>query len=445
MIADILNLILSRLKSEYDQYAFMSVSKDYWQMGIDWRHRNFTFVVNGVKIPMAPYIKRISLGRTIGCDICVPEVELLSLRLAMRISECDNNMGAIIVAKIDRIREYVKMLKNYGAHIEDPLNSRILVASSTCKPHYDYCKEKFNIAALTGQASAGKLFCEESSKRTGFCIENKVIITTQSYLKTIIGKFKDDNYPWMIVANDDFVVKNKVFISNDITQDVYDIRAILLIESIKPTINITYARGFNHSTVITSIKTHADKYGDSLILSSNSYKVGKYENIHINDGDINIDNTRNMPRTNKLYHMKSPPTNRIPVDNIICSNNDINRYKKIFTKTSKYRRTLNILCIYSCVENYIRGTIKPNYIEKYVPNLLKSDIIVERANMFALFGVDIFELGKFEQYVLFYSFPKDRRRTLPHIWARQCDNKLSAELFTRFLDNHGAFSGLTRV
>jgi hypothetical protein len=251
----------------------------------------------------------------------------------------------------------------------------------------------------------------------------------------------------MIVANDDlhFTVKNKIFISNDISQSVYDIRAILLIESIKPTLNITYARGFNHSAVITAIKAHIDKYGDSLVLSPNTHKVGKYENIYINDGDINIDNTRHMPRTNRLYHMKSWPDNRIPIDNIICFNNDVSRYKKIFTKTSKYRRTLNILCIYSCIENYIKGTIKTNYIENYIPNLLKSDVIVERANMFALFGVDIFELGKFEQYALFYSFPKDRRRILSSIWARQCDNKLSANNFARFLDNYGAFSGITRV
>jgi hypothetical protein len=388
----------------------MSITKDYWQMGADWRYRNFTFMVNGVKIPMSPYIKRISLGRTIGCDICVPQVELLSLRLATRITECDNNMGAIIVAKIDRIREYMKMLKNYGAHIEDPLNSRILVASSTCKPHYDYCKIECKI------------------------LQNKVLITTQSYLKTIIGNF-EENYPWMIITNDDlpYNVKNKVYISSDISQGGYDIRTILLTESIKPTLNITHARGFNYPMMLSAIKNHVDKCGYAYILANREFSINGYHVIPVEDGVINIHNTRNMPRTNVIHWQKSPLNNIIPVDNIICFNDDLAKYNKIFMKPSKYNRTLNILCIYTNVEMYIYKKVSNNYIQKYKPQILPNNIITDRTKIFAVFGIDIFELGKFEQYVIFYSFPKDKRQLLMNVWKKQTDNKLKEEIFARLI------------
>lgn len=412
MIADILNLILSRLKSEYDQYAYMSVSKGIWQMGADWRNRNFTFTVNGVKIPMAPYIKRISRGRTIGCDICVPDVELLSLRLTTRITECDNNMGAIIVAKIDRIKEYVKMLKNYGAHIEDPLNARILIASSACKVHYSYCKENVGHKIL----------------------QNRVIITTQSYLKTIIGKF-EENYPWMIITNDDlsYNVKNKVYISSDITQSGYDIKAILLTESIKPTLNISQTCGFNYPMMMSAIKNHVDKYGYAYILADREFPINGYYTIPVEDGVISIHNTRNMPRTNIIHWQKSPLNSIIPVDNIICFNNDLSKYNKIFMKPSRYNRTLDILCIYTSVERYINGKISNDYIQKYKPQILANNIITDRIRIFAVFDIDIFELGKFEQYAIFYSFPKDKRRLLMGIWKKQTDNKLKEEIFARFI------------
>lgn len=419
MIKDILENILSLVHNEYDQYFFMSLCRDFWQMGADWRQKHYT--IEGTMLKVAPYMRRI-MGCDLGSTIKVPhdDIKVFSLALA-NAWQLANDNKVVILASGDDIKEYIGLVKDTALYNANPELSQIVFTSYNIKTHYAYCK---------------KIFADKKPENIVF--PNKIIITTSSYMSKILRDSYDRPHVVYNVMEKNRVYNN-VLISDGLDNIDYDIKTLPLVDSITPILNITHKIGFMNEDLNTTIQNHIDQYGTSYILSFDKYvhTFDGYENVIIRteESDPTIEEMMETDlKEPKLYWRIKKFDKIMPINSIIVIVSGYsNKHVKIINKKCKYSRNLNITIIYRDIKKYVMDTVKNNLICGMSSGHKDNGSLEESYKVFKLFGIDLFALNEIEQSIICNFIEPEHTDSVLEVWRQQCGNKLSEDGIRQYL------------
>jgi hypothetical protein len=395
-------------------------------MGADWRQKHYT--LNGT-LKIAPYMRRImdDYKENEHDSIRIPDADIKTFSLLFADYIYSLNRCVVIIASGKEITEYIRFVKDAGLYNDDPELAQIVFTSYNIQSHYAYCKKIFD------------------KKAHEVRFPKKIVITTFSYIgKTLRGA--NTHKKVFAIFNELYVSRESydlISIANEYGD--YDIKTVVLAESIRPILNVGHAIGFTNDNVSDSISGHINKHGETYILSFNGYTeiFDGYENVIIcnKNDDPSIDAMMGASQSDlmdateqpKLYWRTKHFKKIVPINSIICIIDSLTEKKmcKILNKTSKYSRTLTITFIYKEIYNYVFNTVI-NMIDKEVS--CKSSAALEEAyKMLAMIGVDLFTLNKVEQFIVCYYIKPKHTVEVIELWRQQGDNKLSEDGIVRYL------------